>query len=126
MTRGQVFDLSPASGALVAALDDPKPEIARAAGNALGYINTRDAQVALALKAGQEATSDEMRVWFLKNLATAAKFGGNQLEPSQIDLVMKLAKSHASNDVRAAAAEALGAMNLMSERVNTFLMEQAR
>jgi HEAT repeat protein len=126
ISRGQVFDLTVAQPALIAALDDARPEIAKASGAALGYLNTRESQMALAVKACDEKTADELRIALLKDLAISAKFSGNQLEPAQIDAVIKLAQTSPNNDVRSAAAEALGAMNLASEKVKTFINDQAK
>ncbi len=126
ISRGQVFDLTVAQTALIAALDDTRPEIAKAAGSALGYLNTRESQIALAVKSCDEKTADELKIAFLKNLAASARFNGNQLEAVQIESLIKLAQTSPNNDVRVAAAEALGAMNLASDKVKTFINEQAK
>jgi hypothetical protein len=126
MTRGQVLDLSPAQPALLGALDDVRPEVARAAGDALGYLNSREAQLALATKALDEKTDDEFRILLLRNLANHAQYYRNQLEPGTVDALSRLAETSMNLEVRSAAAEALGALNLKSEQIKSLIVNQAK
>lgn len=126
ISRGQVLDLSVAQNALLAAMDDARPEIAKAAGNVLALFPSKDVQMAIAAKVLEEKTADELRASFLKSLSTSAKFYGNQLEAAQTEALTKLVEIGATMDVRSAAAEAHGALNLPPDRVKRLIMSQAK
>jgi hypothetical protein len=126
ISKGQVFDLLIAQPAVMAALDDARPEIAHAAANSLGLLNSREAQAALATKALDEKTQDEFKIILLKDLSVHAKFYGNMIDQGLIENVGKLAETAANLDVKSAAAEALGALNLRSEQIKVLIVNQAR
>lgn len=126
ISRGQVLDLSAAQGALLAALDDTRIEIAKAAGDATALLASPEAQQALAVKSLEGNTPDEMKIAFLNNLATSAKFFGNQLNARQVDALTKMVENAENLSVRSAAAEAHGALNLSAEQVKTLIVNQAR
>ena len=126
ISKGQVFDLLVAQPAVMAALDDQRPEIAHAAANSLGLLNSREAQAALATKAIDEKTQDEFKIILLKDLSVHAKFYGNMLDATLIESLGKLAETAANLDVKSAAAEALGALNLRSEQIKVLIVNQAR
>jgi len=126
ISKGQVFDLLVAQPAVMMALDDPRPEIAHAGANALGLLNSREAQAALATKAVDDKTPDEFKIILLKDLSVHAKFYGNLIDQGLIDSLGKLAETAANLDVKSAAAEALGALNLRSEQIKALIVNQAR
>jgi hypothetical protein len=126
ISKGQVFDLLIAQPAVMAALDDARPEIAHAAANSLGLLNSREAQAALATKALDEKTQDEFKIILLKDLSVHAKFYGNMLDQGLIESLGKLAETAANLDVKSAAGEALGALNLRSEQIKALIVNQAR
>ena len=59
ISRGQVLDLIAAQPAVLAALDDARPEIAKAASGVLAVLGSRESQTALATKAIDEKTAEE-------------------------------------------------------------------
>jgi hypothetical protein len=126
ISKGQVFDLLVAQPAVMMALDDQRPEIAKAAANVLGLLNSREAQAALATKSVDDKTQDEFKIILLKNLSVHAKFNGNLIDQGLIESLAKLAESAANLDVKSAAAEALGALNLRSEQIKALIVNQAR
>jgi hypothetical protein len=126
ISKGQVFDLLVAQSAVMMALDDPRPEIAHAGANALGLLNSREAQAALATKAIDDKTPDEFKIILLKDLSVHAKLYGNMIDQGVIDSLGKLAETAANLDVKSAAAEALGALNLRSEQIKALIVNQAR
>ena len=126
VSRGQVLDLAAAQPSVLAGLDDARPEVAKAAGNVAAMLGSREAQVALANKALDDKTPEEFKVSLLRNLATNAKFYANQLDGGTVDNLQKLAETAMSPDVKAASAEALGALNLKSEQVKTLILNQAK
>jgi hypothetical protein len=126
ISKGQIFDLLVAQPAVMMALDDQRPEIAHAAANSLGLLNSREAQAALATKAIDEKMQDEFKIILLKDLSVHAKFYGNMIDQGLIDSLGKLAETAANLDVKSAAAEALGALNLRSEQIKALIVNQAR
>ncbi len=118
------IELGIAQPALLTALDDQRPELAKAAGNVLSLVSTRAAQQALASKAVDEKVAEDLRISFLNNLAANAKAFRNELEPVQIDALVKVVQSGPTPEVRSAAAEAHGALNLPSERLRGLFLSE--
>ncbi len=109
ISRGQVLDLSLAQNALLAAVDDTRPEVVKAAGQVLALMSLKACQQKLAINGTDEKTADDVKVSLLKSLAVSARFFGNQLDASQLDPLTKLVEAGATKEVREAAAEAHGA-----------------
>ena len=126
ISRGQVLDLSAAETTLLGALDDARPEIVKAVGNVLALLNSKQAQMALAAKAVDDKTAEDVKISLYKSLATSAKFFGNQLEGQQIDQIQKAVEAEKSLDVRGAAAEARGALNLPADQARTLIVNQSK
>lgn len=126
ISRGQVLDLTPARSTLLGALEDTRPEIIKLAGEGLALLNNADAQKGMLLKATTEATADDVKVSLFKSVATSAKFWGNQLDAPQIEALDRVVKEAANPDVKSAAAEARGALNLPSDQAKTLIVEQSR
>lgn len=126
ISKGQVLDLTQAKTALLAALDDARPEIVVAAGQVLGLINVREAQAGLLAKAGNDQTADDVKISLYKSLASNAKFFGNQLDAAAVETLSRTVESAANLDVRNAAAEARGALNLPPDQAKTLIVNQAK
>jgi hypothetical protein len=122
-SRGQVLDLSGAQDALLAAVNDPRAEIAVAGGNALAFFNAKPAQQALLMKAVDDKTDAKMKLSTYNSLATSAKFFGNLLEGDQVKQLQKAVTSEPDLEVRSAAAEAHGALNLPADQVKELLLK---
>jgi hypothetical protein len=125
ISRGQVLDLSAAEQQLLASLGDPRPEIVKSAGNVLGLLNSKAAQAGLLATAGDEKTADDVKISLYRSLATNAKFFGPTLGGEQIAVLDKTAADAANLDVRAAAAEARGALNLPADQAKTLIISQS-
>jgi hypothetical protein len=126
ISRGQVLDVTLAANALMRALEDPRPEIAKSTAAVLGLVNTREAQTSLAAKGVDEKTTPELKVACFKGVARSAKFFGNQLEGSLVDAIQKAAETAQDAAVKGAAAEAMGALNLPPERAKNLITNQAQ
>jgi hypothetical protein len=126
LTRGQAFDLSVAEGGLLSALNDKRGVIAMASGHVLSTINSSSAQNGLAIKANDEATPPEVRVSLYKSLADSAKHMGNHLDSAQISGLETVVSSSKAAEVRDAAAEARGALNLPADQARTLILKQSR
>jgi hypothetical protein len=126
ISRGQVYDLTPARSTLLGALEDARPEIVKLAGETLALMTGDDAQRGLLIKATADGVADEVKVSLFKSLATSAKFYGNKLEQPQIEALDAVVQSAANADVKNAAAEARGALNLDSNQARALIIEQSR
>jgi hypothetical protein len=126
-TRNPVLDLSVAQDALIAATKDKRMEIQMLAGQILAYLNTPDAQQAIAVMAMAESNSQDIRVTAFGSLAVSAKVNGNKLDDAAINAIYGLVSSKDIDPgLRVAAAAAYGALNLPSQKVKTLILDQAR
>lgn len=126
ISRGQVYDLAPAKQALLAALSDTRPAIVALAGQVLGLLNDKDSQVGLLAAAMDEKHADEIKIGLYKSLATNAKFFGNHLEPAQLQDLEKTVGGSGNLEVRSAAAEARGALNLPADQAKSLIVGQSK
>jgi hypothetical protein len=126
IARQGSLDLSQAKPSLLSALDDARPEIVKSAGAVLGLVNVREAQPGLLAKAGDDKTADDVKISLYKSLAQNAKFFGNQLDTAAVEGLSKTVSSAANLDVRNAAAEARGALNLPADQAKTLIVDQAK
>jgi hypothetical protein len=125
ISRGQVLDVAAAAPALIRGLEDSRLEIAKSSAGVLGLINMAQAQSSLASKGVDEKTNDDLRVACFKGLAKSAKFFGNQLEATTVDAVQKVVETGTNPQVRSAAAEAQGALNLSPDRAKNLIIQQS-
>jgi hypothetical protein len=121
-----VLDLTPAEGASLGALRDARPEVVKTAGNALGWLNSRDAQSAILAVAANDKTGDDVKISLYKSLASNAKNFGNRLSAQQVTQLDKIVESTTNNDVKSAAAEARGALNLPPDQAKDLIVKQSR
>ena len=122
ISRGQVFDLSAAQPQLLASLGDSRPPVAKAVGDVVALLNTKQAQVALADRANDPKTPEDVRVSQYKSLATSAKFYGNRLDQEQIAGLQQTVMGAQNLDLRSAAAEARGALNLPAQDAKALIV----
>ncbi|HVT88375.1 MAG TPA: hypothetical protein VHD56_05950, partial [Tepidisphaeraceae bacterium] len=126
ISRGQIYDLAPAKAALLGALSDTRPEIVKLSGQVLGLLNDKDAQAGLLVAAQEDKTAEEVRISLYRSLATNAKFFGNHLEGPQLSDLEKTVAEGTSLDIRSAAAEARGALNLPADQAKNLIVKQAK
>jgi CheY-like chemotaxis protein len=126
LTQSQVLNLATAEQTVLNSLGDARPDVVKAAGNVLGMLNSQPAQSALLQTSLAENTADDVRVSLLKSLATSAKFFGNRLNPQQVASLDGLVQKSTSQDVKNAAGEARGALNLPQNQAKTLIVEQSR
>jgi hypothetical protein len=117
ISRGQVLDLHPALISLLGSLGDARPEIAKAVGDTVALIESPQVQPALLDRAADPQTPEDVRQSLYRSLATSAKFYGDQLQPQQIAALRQTVATEANQEVRSAAAEALGALNAPVQNV---------
>ena len=131
ISHSPVYDVNVALPLLLSAIDDVRPEIVKADCTVLGVINADkempgQIQRALLTKAGEEHTPDELKIALYKGLATNARNFGNHLGTDDIDALQKTVASAPNLDVRTAAGEARGALNLTADQAKTLIVDQAR
>ncbi|MDB5323148.1 MAG: hypothetical protein JWN40_4779 [Phycisphaerales bacterium] len=126
ISHGQVLDINAAAPALMRALEDPRVEIAKSSANVLAMINSKEAQAAIAAKALDEKTADDLKIATFKALAMSAKASGNQLDANTTDALQKAVETSANLPVKAAAAEAQGALNLPADRAKNLIINQSQ
>ena len=126
ISRGQVLNLLDALPTLLGSLEDARPEIAKSGAFVLGLLDSKETQPALLGKAADEKTADELKVASLKGLSTSVRFFGNRLSPEQIESLKKLTETAPIADVKNAASESLGALNLPSDEAKTLILNQVR
>ncbi len=126
INRNQVLSLAPATQTLLAALSDARPEIVKLSGQVLALINDKNAQAGLLAIATEEKVADDVKISLYKSLATNAKFYGNTLDATQVQSLEKTVAGATNLEVRSAAAEARGALNLPADQAKTLVVEQAR
>ncbi|MHC4743647.1 MAG: HEAT repeat domain-containing protein, partial [Planctomycetota bacterium] len=114
-SRNRVINLLLAQKYLTAAINDKRPEIQILAGQVLAYLDSPDAQRAIAAMALTASNSLEVRIAAFESLATSAKVNANMLLEEMVDGVYALISSEETDpDLRSAAAAAYGALNLPS------------
>jgi hypothetical protein len=122
----KAFDLSGTVPSLLAALNDKRPEVVKAVGETLAYLKDDLIQAALLTRAVDEKTPDDVKVTLLKSLAKQAKFTGVHLNGNQLGDLQKQVDSAANLDVRTAAAEARGALNLAADQAKQLIIKQSK
>ena len=126
-TRNRVVDLSAAKSALISATKDKRIDIQILAGQVLAYLNSPDAQRAIAAMALVETNSMNVRISAFNSLAVSAKINANLLDDNTIVAIYSLVSSQEIDPVlRSAAAIAYGALNLPSRKVKDLILDQAK
>lgn len=124
--RQTAYDLASAEQALEGALGDARPEIVKAAGNVLSTIDSRNVQPSLLTAASNEKATDDVKIAAYKSLAGNAKRFGDKLSPEQHATLEAAVEAGTNLDVRAAAAEARGALNLPADQAKTLIVKSSR
>jgi hypothetical protein len=124
VNRNPVLDLSAALDTLLEGLNDKRPDNAKSAASVLGMLDSKVTQPALLSKAVDDKTSDDLKIAAYKALATSARTFGDRLEGSQVVNLRKAASAEKTPEVRAAAAEAIGALNLPPEEIKPLILDR--
>ncbi|HZK79748.1 MAG TPA: hypothetical protein VFC46_01745, partial [Humisphaera sp.] len=128
LAQGRVlaFDLTVTQPTLLASLNDKRPEVVKAVGEALAFMNGDQIQVGMLTIAIGDKTPDEVRISLLQSIAKNVKFFGGHLSQANIDDLQKQVDTAGNNDVRTAAAEARGALNLPADQARELILKQAK
>jgi hypothetical protein len=126
ISQTQVLDLSAAQPALLAALEDSRPEIVKAVGAVLAMLNAEPIQSRLLARALDDKLTPELRISLFKSLATNAKFFGRKASADLVESLRKAAEGEKDLSIRSAAAEAHGAMALPAEQIKVLIVGQPK
>ncbi len=127
VSRNPVIDLSLAQPALVAATNDKQQEIQVLAAQVLAYLNSPNAQRAIADMAMDTGHEMSVRISAFGALVDSAKLNGNMASDATVNAVYALIQSTETDPaLRAAAAAAFGALNLPSQKVKDLILDQAK
>jgi len=122
LTNNSVIDVARTEAGLLLALADDRAEVQAAAAKALSVLGSARAQqgiASLAVKDGDDAA----RVAAFEALTNSVKKFGNQSTEDQSAAVVEIVNdASAAKELRQAAAAALGAMNLPSEKVKSMIL----
>ena len=126
ISHSPVFDVSVAQTLLLAALDDTRADIVKSDATVLGLMSGAEIQPALLAKASDEKTNEELKIAAYKSLATNARNFGNHLDAQQVDTLQKAVATATNLDVRTAAGEARGALNLPADQAKSLIIQQSK
>ena len=117
LTGTRVFNLVLVRDALVSALSDKRQAVQVASAKALAVVNDAAAQGALAKFATDAAGDEKVRIAAFAALAESIRTYGNQLADAASQAVLDVVQAPGSAELKNAAAQAAGAMNLPSEKI---------
>jgi hypothetical protein len=120
------MNVAVAEPTLLSSLNDARPDLVKNVGEVLALINSRTAQQGLLAKAVDEKTAADVAQSIFNSLATSAKMHGNLLEAAQIEQLTGVVEKAENLEVRSAAAEAHGALNLPADRAKQLVVNQSR
>ncbi len=112
LDSGSVLQATAALPAVVSALEDSRPAVAEAAGDAAAALDDRAAQEGLAR--GALGGSGDVQVAHLRDLAESATRHGNLISADMGDQLLSLVRS-SDGELALASAEAHGALTLPTE-----------
>ncbi len=120
-SHSTVYNHNQAEPALIAALSSPEELLQKQAAAVLAMVTTAGAQRAIARMALDETRPEALRVSAFESLAHSAKINGNQLEEATVDTLIKLAIEEPNLTLRAAEGQALGALNIPSNKAGRII-----
>jgi CheY-like chemotaxis protein len=121
LTNNPVLDVKYTRASLIGALADKRGEVQTAAAGALAMMNVPEAQRAICNLAVKGQASEKVRVAVFNSLSESVKKFGNFLTDEQAQAVLEVVNTKGSIELRNAAAGALGALNLPSEKIKTLI-----
>jgi hypothetical protein len=125
-SRSSVYDFNMAERALMAALSSSEEILQTSAASVLALSASSVAQQAIANLAMSDAGSESLRLAVFDSLAESAKVNGNMLTPSLVDRLIDQTLNQANLTLRTAASQALGALNLPSNKAGLLISNYRR
>ena len=121
LTRTPVFDLVRAEPALIDGLKSDRDEQTVACAQALSHVPRGSAQQALVDLAGTHATQ-AVRIKAYLAAAESVRILGSQLDEARSAAIVDMVNSAAPEELRDAASELLGALDLPSEQIKSLIV----
>jgi len=125
LTGNAVYDISRTRGALADALGDTRAEVRLAAADALSVMCSAEAQQAIVKLALGPNVPEADRIHAFGALSASLRRHGNQLTDQLSGEILEIVTGDGTAPLREAAAEAMGAMNLPSDKVRALFMRTA-
>lgn len=127
LVRNRVVNLSEALPALITVTESSGPQMQILAAEVLAYLESPQAQRAIAAMGLHAQHTNEIRIAAFNSLTRSAKINANLLLTEQIEAIYELVSSLETDPMlRSAAAGAYGALNLPSEQVKNLILDQAK
>jgi hypothetical protein len=120
-TNNPVYDLTGATRSLIASLSDKRDPVRIASAQALAQFRPAEVQRAIAALAVDVEASEQVRVAAYEALSGSVRQFGNQLTEKQVQSIIADVMGKGSLTIRNAAAQAMGALALPSEKVKKII-----
>lgn len=120
VSRGDVFNVSEAQPALIAALNDTREFVVQHAGQVLALLNDASAQQSLCEAAIDQTRSIDVRISLLNSLAESARHFGDLLTETLTEQMLELVMT-SEDDLAIAAARAHGALALPTSHLKRMI-----
>ncbi len=116
-----VCDVAEAEPGLIAALASSDEALQTLVARVLALLSAPTAQRAIAFVALSDSNTESLRVSVFGSLAESAKRNGNLLEDDQVAALVDIAREDADLVIRTAASQALGAINIESNKASDII-----
>ncbi len=123
MTENPLFDVTLTRDALADAIEHGGDELKVACAQALAAMHDQAAQRLVADLALNDDADESVRIRAFKQLSASLRRFGNYLENGQRTAVVDVVRSRESFELREAAAQALGAMDLPAEYIKDLILD---
>lgn len=125
-TNGHVFEVMPAQAALIETLAKADTDLRLAAMHVLAWLNSADAQQAIARVTLDDNEDEAMRQEAFIDLAASARRYGNLLTDKHTDALIELALNGENDNMRTHAGMVVGAINLPPTKATEMILSQTR
>lgn len=124
LTDNRVLDIQRARAGLIEVLADERPKVRLAAATALAVTRAAPAQQALAALALGAKADQDVRIMTMRLCTQSVRRFGSMITGAQAQSVLELVRSKDTPaDLRDAAAQLLGSLNLPSERIESLIVQ---
>lgn len=123
LTNNQVFDVARLRPSLIQGLASADENLVVASAKALSMQSAPQAQQAVAELATKAGINEKLRIQALDVLTDSVRKAGNMLSEAQVQAIYALVTAQGSNELREAAAQAWGSLNLPSEKSKSLIVE---
>ena len=119
----KVYNITRTLKQLQSAVGSNVPAVQMASADALATMNLADAQRSIVDLAIQPQAEEQVRISAFGALSRSLRKFGNLLTDDQSQAVVSIVMGEGSRELRTAASQALGAMNLASDKIKTLMLQ---